>query len=110
MKVVYMFDPKPNLNPYIIEHRFDFKDVGLVSEHGMLPITISLCFMRDRLREVLGEEPAGKLTKAMRQKLDAEIAREILGEKEGKKAINALFKRKVDQVAHEKRALNEYST
>ncbi len=91
MKIVYLFDPKPNQHPYIIEHRFDFKDVGLVSEHGMLPITVSLCFMQDRLQEVLADEPTGALTKELREKLDREIAIEILGEEEGRKEIRSLF-------------------
>lgn len=47
MKIVYLFNPAPNENPYLSEHRFDFKDAGFINEHGMLPLAIGLCFLRD---------------------------------------------------------------
>ena len=47
MKIVYLFDPKPNRNPYLVEHRFDFRSAGLITQHGIHPLTIGLNFVRD---------------------------------------------------------------
>ena len=77
MKIVYLFNPAPNENPYLSEHRFDFKDAGFINEHGMLPLAIGLCFLRDfpeHKFEVEEEEEkiqAEALKKARKKKKEA---------------------------------------
>ena len=58
MKIVYLFDPKPNRNPYLVEHRFDFSRAGLITEHGINPLTIGLNFVRDNPDYVFQEGAA----------------------------------------------------
>ena len=47
MKIVYLFKPTPNKDPYLSEHRFDFERAGLITEHGMQPIALALCYLKD---------------------------------------------------------------
>ena len=80
MKIVYLFDPAPNENPYLSEHRFDFKDAGFINEHGMLPLAIGLCFLRDypekkfEIEEIEENQHLEELNKA-RQKKEKAMAR-----------------------------------
>lgn len=63
MKIVYLFKPTPNRNPYLSEHRFDFERAGLITEHGMLPIAIALCYLNENAKSLKDTEGKFKMIK-----------------------------------------------
>ena len=88
MKIVYLFDPGPNENPYLCEHRFDFEEAGLIDQHGMLPMALSLCYLRDHNDDTFAVQRAAEKehrqvmsrAREMKKKLEAkqmEIQRKV---------------------------------
>ncbi len=53
MKIVYLFDPRPNRDPYIKEHRlnFNYKDAAIISEHGITSLACGLKWLGDPLNK-----------------------------------------------------------
>ena len=56
MKIVYLFKATPNKDPFISEHRIDFEDAGFIAEHGMLPIALSLSYLKENVAKLEGTE------------------------------------------------------
>lgn len=81
MKIVYLYNPAPNENPCLSEHRFDFKDAGFINEHGMLPLAVSLSFLRDHkshkfeIEEVEQKKHEDALNAARVKKEEVEVRR-----------------------------------
>ena len=63
MKIVYLFKPTANRNPYLSEHRFDFERAGLITEHGMLPIAVALCYLKDNAEQLKDTKGKFKMIK-----------------------------------------------
>lgn len=50
MKISYVFNPRPNVNPYFVEYRFNLTTGGLVKQHGIVPLA---CVLRKTRKDAI---------------------------------------------------------